>query len=125
MARFGYDWEAHEVTTDDNYILTTFRILGQTGQPRPTSSKATVLCQHGNSMDGSSFFEYIYVGTPFILQLVDAGYDVWVGNNRGTDYSQGHQTLDSSADNEYWNFSWAEMGLYDDTANIKLIKEKT
>jgi len=28
-------------------------------------------------------------------------------------------------DKEYWDFSWAEMGLYDDVANIDFIKEKT
>ena len=28
MARFGYDWVAHEVVTEDNYILTTFQVLG-------------------------------------------------------------------------------------------------
>ena len=26
---------------------------------------------------------------------------------------------------EYWDFSWAEMGLYDDTANIRKMKEVT
>lgn len=26
---------------------------------------------------------------------------------------------------EYWDFSWAEMGLYDDVDNIKMIKEIT
>jgi hypothetical protein len=25
-------------------------------------------------------------------------------------------------DPEYWDFSWAEMGLYDDVDNIKAIK---
>jgi len=56
------------------------------------------------------------------LQLAEAGYDVWIGNNRGTEYSQVHDkyTVD---DKEFWAWSWAEMGIYDDVANIKTIKE--
>ena len=26
---------------------------------------------------------------------------------------------------EFWDWSWAEMGIYDDVANIKMIKEKS
>ena len=63
-------------------------------------------------------------GTPFHLLLVDAGYDVWIGNNRGTMYSWDHETLSSKDDNDYWMFTWADMGLYDDVANIKMIKEQ-
>ena len=55
--------------------------------------------------------------------MADAGYDVWLGNNRGTEYSWDHETLSSKDDNEYWNWSWADMGVYDDVANIKAIKE--
>ena len=56
------------------------------------------------------------------LQLAEAGYDVWIGSNRGTEYSQGHTSL-TTDDPEFWAFSWAEMGIYDDVANIKKMKE--
>ena len=58
------------------------------------------------------------------LQLADLGYDIWLGNNRGTKYSYGHTKL-STDDREYWEFTFADMGLYDDVANIDMIKEKT
>ena len=58
------------------------------------------------------------------LQLADAGYDVWMGNNRGKEYSQVHETYGVD-DAEFWEFGWAEMGLYDDVANVKLIKNET
>ena len=58
------------------------------------------------------------------LQLADLGYDIWIGNNRGTEYSQGHKTLSAVDDPEYWSWTWSEMGLYDDKANISFIKEK-
>ena len=32
------------------------------------------------------------------------------------------QRLDAAADPEYWDWTWAQMGLYDDTANISAIK---
>lgn len=28
-------------------------------------------------------------------------------------------------DQEFWAWSWAEMGIYDDVANIKMVKELT
>ena len=58
------------------------------------------------------------------LKLAALGYDVYIGGNRGTEYCQEHKkyTVDQR---EYWEWSFAEMGLYDDVANIKMIKEKT
>lgn len=29
MDKYGYDWEAKKVTTADDYILTTFHVLGK------------------------------------------------------------------------------------------------
>ena len=61
----------------------------------------------------------------FNSRVVDAGYDVWIGNNRGTMYSWGHKTLDAASDPEYWDWTWGNMGLSDDTANITAIKNAT
>ena len=47
-----------------------------------------------------------------------------MGNNRGTEYSQGHKTL-SLDDQAYWEWTWAEMGLYDTPATITEIKKQT
>ena len=58
------------------------------------------------------------------LQLADAGYDVYIGSNRGTKYCQEHETL-TVDDPEFWFWSWAEMGIYDDVANIKMMKERS
>ena len=113
------------MTTDDDYILTTFHILGKTGAEASTAASAgTVLIQHGDFEDGTSMMTS-FVGTPFHLLLVDAGYDVWIGNNRGTMYSWDHKSLNCATDNAFWDYTWADMGLYDDTANITAIKEAT
>ena len=59
---------------------------------------------------------------PMFLALAEEGYDVWIGSNRGTDYCQEHTSL-TVDDPEFWAWSWAEMGIYDDVANILKIKE--
>ena len=60
------------------------------------------------------------------LQLYDAGYDIWMGNNRGTKYSNVSDKFPVNDDSfERWDFSWAELGLYDDPAFMSLIMEKT
>jgi lysosomal acid lipase/cholesteryl ester hydrolase len=63
---------------------------------------------------------------PFHLVLADEGYDVWIGNNRGTEYSQGHTSLDAAGETaeEYWDFTWAEMSE-DVKANVSEIKRLT
>ena len=123
MDKHGYDWEAKTVTTEDDYILTTFHVLGKSGVERTGASQGSVLIQHGDFEDGTSMMSE-FVGEPFHLLLVDAGYDVWIGNNRGTMYSLGHKTL-TIEDRAYWDWSWAQMGLYDTPANITEIKNQT
>lgn len=51
-------------------------------------------------------------------ELAEAGYDVWLGNARGTYYSRAHTTMDPDINQEYWNFSWEEIGTKDLPAMI-------
>ena len=43
MTKWGYSWEAFEVTTDDGYILTTFHITGTTATGKFNPDKGSVL----------------------------------------------------------------------------------
>lgn len=94
-----------------------------------TPTMPPVLINHGDYGDAASWLQYIIDygdgSLPYLLKLADYGYDLWFSNNRGTWYSQGHVSLDPTTDGEYWDFSWADMGLYDDTANIRTIQEAT
>ena len=123
MTKFGYsNWTAHEVETEDGYLLTTFNI-----KPNPdVPAKGSIHCQHGYLEDGASWLTNFGDDKSFHLQLADKGYNVWIGNNRGTNYSQKHKTYDASGDTakEYWDFTWADM-QYDVKANIKAIKALT
>ena len=82
-------------------------------------------------MDAVSWFEnankeFPAKDYPLPVKLLNEGYDVWVGNMRGTQYSRKHTTLDSSdVNSDYWKFSWAEKGVLDVPAAIKKIKSVT
>ena len=56
--------------------------------------------------------------------LADCGYDVWMGNSRGTTYSNEHQTL-SNMDPRFWQYSFQQMGEYDLPTSIDFVLEKT
>jgi len=114
MEKWGYTWEPLKVTTDDGYILTSFHITGKVGEEpvKPTETLGSVVIQHGLNEDAARWITAYGENKPFHLQLVDSGYDVWLGNNRGTEYSQGHLSL-TPEEPEYWDFDWSDMGMYD------------
>ncbi|XP_063238150.1 lipase 3-like isoform X3 [Bacillus rossius redtenbacheri] len=114
VRRHGYPVETHEVTTADGYRLTLHRIPGG-GRP--------VLLLHGFLQSSASFL----LGDPghsLGYILADAGFDVWLGNWRGNFYSQKHSNKFISRQ-EFWNFSWHEMGVHDLPAFIDKILHET
>ena len=52
--------------------------------------------------------------------LADAGYDVWLGNNRGNTYSSTHVNYTTN-DHAFWDFTWEDMGRFDLPAMIKYV----
>ena len=128
MQVHGYAWEAFKVPTEDGYTLTTFRVTGKVQEDGSVVTRdptePPVLVQHGLGSDAATWLWTYTKGVPLPLQLYDEGFDVWLGNNRGTGYSQVHESL-SSDQKEFWQYDWAEMGRYDTPANISMIKEQT
>ena len=116
MTLSGYTYSTHTITTDDNYEITAHRITGDANGTF-TPDKPPVVIIPGMGMDASTWFAaqrlYIERTKAFIYLLADSGYDVFILNNRGTQYARGHATLNAASDSAYWDFSWAEMGLYD------------
>lgn len=105
MNKYDYPVEVHEVTTADGYVLTLQRIpYGRHGDKRKSFKiRPAVLLQHGL---GSSGVDFINRGVNRSLGLIlaDSGYDVWLGNNRGTIWSKKHVTLDAEYNKTYWDF---------------------
>jgi len=79
-----------------------------------------VLLQHGllDSCD-SWIANFEDKATAFIL--VNLGYDVWLGNNRGNKYGRKHVKLNPDKDNAFWEYSFHEMAKYDLPAIVDYI----
>ena len=56
------------------------------------------------------------------VRLFQEGFDVWLGNNRGTRFSRKHEELDTDLDaGAFWVFSHAEFGVVDVPSMVKTI----
>jgi hypothetical protein len=125
IAARGYDVETHKVTTSDGYILTMHRLPksydeSQSGAGAATN-KPAVLLQHG-VIESSFAWVCNYRNQSLAFVLADAGYDVWLGNSRGNTYSN-ESLAYTTDDDEFWDFSWEDMGLYDLPAMINYVQD--
>ena len=111
----------YTVKTEDGYVSTLFRIPGKLGEE--PSNKKPVLMQHGMECDMNIFSLNAPELSPAFI-MAENGYDVWLGNNRGNNFARFHVDLDTHTE-EFWDFSWEEMGVYDTPAHIDFILEKT
>ncbi|KAG7394254.1 cholesterol esterase [Phytophthora boehmeriae] len=84
------------------------------------ANKPAVLLQHG-LLDSSYTFVCNFRNQSLAYILADAGYDVWLGNNRGTTWSREHLDYNADEGTEFWDFSWEDMGKYDLPAEIEYV----
>ena len=100
-AENGFASESYTVITEDGYVSQLYRIPGKVGDT--SAKKPAVLLQHGLECDMNFWTPNEPSVTPAFV-LASQGYDVWLGNNRGTRYANNHTTLDTKSA-EYWRFS--------------------
>lgn len=121
IASKGYPVEEHAVLTRDGYIIFLQRIpYGRSGPSR--QSRPVVFLQHG-LFDSSIDWVMNYPHQSLGYILADAGYDVWLGNVRGNDYSS-HITY-TKRKKKFWDFSFDEMIAIDLPTMIDYVLERT
>ncbi|KAM6264781.1 LOW QUALITY PROTEIN: putative lysosomal acid lipase/cholesteryl ester hydrolase [Spheniscus humboldti] len=143
----GFRSEDHQVLTDDGYFLTVNWIpggreeagsrgthhpearLGRSPSPKQRrqnedlGSRLPVLLQHGLVLDGSNWVSN-FPNSSLGFILMDTGYNVWIGNSQGNSWSRRHLNL-SVDQEEFWDFSFHEMAVYDLPAMVGFILRQT
>ena len=120
----NYTWEMEEITTADGYQLTMKHIVGDDmGNPLDISN-GPLLLVHGLYTDSSAWFNRSTEDESALpIRLANLGYDVYMANVRGTEWSKTHSdpTITSA---EYWDFDITEIAQNDIPAFISTILAK-
>ncbi|KAH7063133.1 Alpha/Beta hydrolase protein [Macrophomina phaseolina] len=128
---FGYYAEEHIVQTGDGYLLGLHRLGYRRGEEDqrvnsgPTSiKKRVVYLHHGLMMNSEVWLCLTEKERCLPFMLVERGYDVWLGNNRGNKYSK-KSTRETPTDNSFWNFSMDQFAFHDIPDSIDYILSTT
>ncbi|XP_067129270.1 uncharacterized protein [Centruroides vittatus] len=113
----GYPVEEYWVQTEDGYILGVQRIPQGRADPEPSSKTRPVVFLQQGLLSSSADWVMNFPNESLGFILADAGYDVWLGNQRGNTYSRKHVKY-SPRDKEFWQFSFDEFAKYDLPAMI-------
>ncbi|KAL9072191.1 MAG: hypothetical protein Q9157_005203, partial [Trypethelium eluteriae] len=124
---YGYYAEEHIVHTTDGYLLGLHRLGWRKGEEEqrvnsgPGSLQKKVVYMHHGLMMNSEVWVCITEKErclPFML--VEMGYDVWFGNNRGNKYSK-KSAKNAPTETQFWNFSIDEFAFHDIPDSISYI----
>ncbi|CAK9438341.1 uncharacterized protein LODBEIA_P25650 [Lodderomyces beijingensis] len=112
LKQLDLDLEEHSVTTPDGFILVLHRIIDPRETQEQRDARSPILMQHGLlSCSGT----WIVTGRNSLAYYFhEAGYDVWMGNNRSWFRAQS-AVLKSNLYNEemYWKWGVKELAYYD------------
>lgn len=87
-------------------------------------SKKVVYLHHGLLMSSEVWVALTDEQRCLPFQLVERGYDVWLGNNRGNKYAKKSVRF-SPGSNEFWDFSIDQFAFHDIPNSIEYILEVT
>lgn len=86
--------------------------------------KKVVYLHHGLLMSSEVWVALTNEQRCLPFQLVEKGYDVWLGNNRGNKYAKKSVRF-SPGSNEFWDFSIDQFAFHDIPNSIEYILEVT
>ena len=110
-------WEPYQVTTSDGWVETVFRVYDAS---KLDQARAPVYLMHGA---GSAAQDWLF---SWATELTDYGFELWLGNSRGTAYSNTNVNDGSWANPEdRWDWSFAEQGTIDIPAQLEKLLEVT
>ena len=128
---YGYYAEEHVVQTKDGYLLGLHRLGWRHGEEdqrvnagEGSLQKKVVYLHHGLLMNSEVWVCLTEKERCLPFLLVDQGYDVWLGNNRGNKYSK-KSMHHKPTSNEFWDFSMDEFAFFDIPDSINYILSTT
>ncbi|KAF2014461.1 alpha/beta-hydrolase [Aaosphaeria arxii CBS 175.79] len=130
---YGYYAEEHIVQTGDGYLLGLHRLGWKRGEEdvrvnagsnKGGVKKKVVYMHHGLMMNSEVWVCLTERERCLPFELVERGYDVWLGNNRGNKYSK-KCVHTAPTSNEFWNFSMDQFAFHDIPDSIAYILSTT
>ncbi|EJU01447.1 alpha/beta-hydrolase [Dacryopinax primogenitus] len=122
---WGYVPEEHVVQTKDGYLLAMHRLPCKKGEkkarPGTTTGKPVVYLHHGLLMNSEVWVCVTAEERCLPFVLAEAGYDVWLGNNRGNKYSRKTAHMGNVHTDGFWDYSIDEFCLFDIPDSIHYI----
>jgi len=117
----GYKCECHNITSEDGFVLQTARLLAR----NQNGTKLPVFLMHGFFTSAIDWVSQPKPSYSLPYMLADAGFDVWLGNNRGNVFSASNAKLDINTQ-EYWDaVDHDEMASKDVPAILDLVLNVT
>ncbi len=130
---YGYYCEEHIVQTGDGYLLGLHRLAWRQGEENVRVNagdkgkgikKKVIYMHHGLMMNSEVWVCLTERERCLPFELVERGYDVWLGNNRGNKYSK-KSVHTAPTEAKFWNFSMDQFAFHDIPDSIAYILETT
>ncbi|KAF9010467.1 triacylglycerol lipase [Cyathus striatus] len=127
-ALHGYTHEEHVVLTKDGYLLGLHRLPSKKGEkksnPGTSTGKPVVYLHHGLLMNSEVWVCLTEAERSLAFVLVEQGFDVWFGNNRGNKYSKKsiHHGPNTT---KFWDYSIDDFAWHDIPDSIQYILDVT
>ncbi|KAM9273625.1 lipase member M-like [Morus bassanus] len=112
------------VPLDGGYFQTVNQIPGGREEAGSRGPRLPVLLHHGLVLGGGNWVSnFPNSSLGFSLQM-DARYDIWIRNSQGNTWACRHLNL-SVDQEEFWDFSFHEMAVYDLPAMVGFVLRQT